>query len=340
MRTRTTILAIACLLLALAVGWWGRGLLDGEARHGGAGDVATDDGLCPGGGEPLYWKAPMNPDFIRNTPGKSPMGMDLVPVCPDAAQAAPGTVRIDAATAQRIGVRTARVERRDLTSTIRAVGRVTVDERRVAHVHTKVQGWVEQLSVDYVGQAVMRGQPLLEIYSPELVATQEELLLAARYRDATAGSPFKDVSRGGASLYDATRRRLALWDVPDRDVERLLKTGEVKRALTLYAPTAGVVTSRPQSPGEDGDWDLACYEVRRHHPVMTHLSNVVGAGRVLPRVCDKVRPDLVMLCSYDVALAATWVLRGSRNRSRWGFRRRRLCLQIGRATRPRRASMW
>jgi Cu(I)/Ag(I) efflux system membrane fusion protein/cobalt-zinc-cadmium efflux system membrane fusion protein len=123
------------------------------------------------------------------------------------------------------------------------VGRVTVDERRVAHVHTKVQGWVEQLSVDYVGQEVTRGQPLLEIYSPELVATQEELLLAARYRDATAGSPFKDVSQGGASLYDATRRRLALWDVPDRDVERLLKTGEVKRTLTLYAPTAGVVTS-------------------------------------------------------------------------------------------------
>ena len=132
-----------------------------------------------------------------------PDGMD-----PDALEAAaPGTVRVDPATVQTIGVRTRKVETRDLARTVRAVGRVTYDERRVAHVHTKVQGWVETLHVDFLGQTVRKGQPLLEIYSPELVATQEELLLAARYRDATQASPFTDVRGGGQSLFDATQRR-------------------------------------------------------------------------------------------------------------------------------------
>ncbi|MBW2235621.1 MAG: efflux RND transporter periplasmic adaptor subunit, partial [Deltaproteobacteria bacterium] len=116
------------------------------------------------------------------------------------------------------------------------------DERLVDHVHTKIQGWVERLYVEYEGEMVKRGQPLLEIYSPELVSTQEELLLAARYRDMTSESPFPDVSEGGAALFDATRRRLELWDIPERDVDRLLETGEVRKSLTLYAPSSGVVT--------------------------------------------------------------------------------------------------
>lgn len=185
----------------------------------------------------------MDPTYVRDKPGKSPMGMDLVPECPSDAGGAPeGTVVIDAATVQNIGVRTTPVERRDLARSIRAVGRVAYDERRVAHVHTKIQGWVERLFIDFVGQEVERGQPLLEIYSPELVATQEELLLAARYRDATRDSPFDDVRGGGESLFEATQRRLALWDIPKRDIQRLLRTGHVKRTLTLYAPASGVVT--------------------------------------------------------------------------------------------------
>jgi Cu(I)/Ag(I) efflux system membrane fusion protein/cobalt-zinc-cadmium efflux system membrane fusion protein len=122
------------------------------------------------------------------------------------------------------------------------VGRVAYDERQVAHVHTKVQGWVEQLRVDYEGQMVEKGQPLLEIYSPELVATQEELLLASRYRGATAESPYDDVRESGAHLFEATRRRLELWDIPDRDIDRLLETGTIRKNLTLYSPAKGVVT--------------------------------------------------------------------------------------------------
>ncbi|MBW2422859.1 MAG: efflux RND transporter periplasmic adaptor subunit [Deltaproteobacteria bacterium] len=200
---------------------------------------------APAEAEPeiLYWVAPMDPNYRRDEPGKSPMGMDLVPECPSAGStAAEGTVVIDAATVQNIGVRTLEAEQRDLSRSIRAMGRVAYDERLVSHVHTKVQGWVEGLLVDYVGQRVEKGDPLLEIYSPELVATQEELLLAARYRDSTRTSPFEEVRGSGDSLFAATLRRLELWDVPERDVRRLLETGEVKRTLTLYAPVSGVVT--------------------------------------------------------------------------------------------------
>jgi Cu(I)/Ag(I) efflux system membrane fusion protein/cobalt-zinc-cadmium efflux system membrane fusion protein len=185
----------------------------------------------------------MDPTYVREEPGKSPMGMDLVPVCGDAADTGDaGAVRISPNMIQRIGVRTGRVERRDLARRVRAVGRVDYDERLVDHVHTKIQGWVERLYVEYEGEMVKPGQPLLEIYSPELVSTQEELLLAARYRDTTSESPFPDVSGGGQALFDATRRRLELWDIAERDVDRLLETGEVRKSLTLYAPSGGVVT--------------------------------------------------------------------------------------------------
>ena len=240
MNRRRQLLTAAALVLALAAGWWGRGIVSHEGDRVGA---SSAKGPCRDGATPLYWKAPMDPTFVRQKPGKSPMGMNLIPVCPSGSNDAPdGAIVIDSATMQNMGVRTSPVERRDLARSIRAVGRVAYDERRVSHVHTKVQGWVEKLFVDFVGQKVKRGQPLLEIYSPELVATQEELLLAARYRDSTQESPFDDVRGGGEALFAATKRRLALWDIPERDIERLLQTGNVKRTLTLYAPEAGVVT--------------------------------------------------------------------------------------------------
>jgi Cu(I)/Ag(I) efflux system membrane fusion protein/cobalt-zinc-cadmium efflux system membrane fusion protein len=240
MSHRRRLLTLAALVLALALGWWLRGIISPEKAPDRASSI---EGACRNGAPPLYWKAPMDSTYVRGMPGKSPMGMDLVPVCPSEGNDAPdGVVVIDSATVQNMGVRTAPVERRDLARSVRAVGRVAYDERRVSHVHTKVQGWVEKLFVDFVGQEVKRGQPLLEIYSPELVATQEELLLAARYRDATKESPFDDVRSGGEALFEATKRRLALWDIPERDIERLLLTGNVKRTLTLYAPDAGVVT--------------------------------------------------------------------------------------------------
>ncbi len=230
-----TSMALATLL-AVGIGWWARAFFTRDTSSQESVDSPSVDeaGPCPGGAAPLYWKAPMDPTYVRDKPGKSPMGMDLVPACPVAGEApAAGVIRIDPAMVQNIGVRTATVERRDLARTLRTVGRVDYDERLVDHVHTKVQGWVEKLYVEFEGQMVKRGQPLLEIYSPELVSTQEELLIAARYRAATQESPFDDVSEGGQALFDATQRRLELWDISDRDIRRLLETGEVKKTLTL-----------------------------------------------------------------------------------------------------------
>ncbi len=238
------LLSLPVLVVVLLAIGFGFGLSEfSDRRTVSSTSKPAAQGLCPGGATPLYWKAPMDPTYVRDEPGKSPMGMDLVPQCPSAAAAGdPDTVHIDSVTIQNMGVRTAPATLRDLSRAIRAVGRVTNDERLVSHVHTKVQGWVERLFVDYLGQEVKKGDPLLEIYSPELVATQEELLLAARYRDATRESPFEDVRRGGQSLYEATRRRLELWDIPQRDIEGLLDKGKVKRTLTRYAPASGVVT--------------------------------------------------------------------------------------------------
>jgi len=240
MRTAHWTLVIVLVGIAAAIGWWAgtrTGLRDGPGLEAGG------EGPCPGGADPLYWKAPMDPTYVRDEPGKSPMGMDLVPVCPgEGAPVGTGAVRIHPSLVQSMGVRIAPVSRRDLSRRVRTVGRVVYDERRVDHVHTKIQGWIERLFVEYEGELVKRGQPLLEIYSPELVSTQEELLLAARYRDSTRGSPFEDVSRGGEDLFLATRRRLELWDISKRDIERLLETGDVRKNLTLYAPTEGVVT--------------------------------------------------------------------------------------------------
>jgi Cu(I)/Ag(I) efflux system membrane fusion protein/cobalt-zinc-cadmium efflux system membrane fusion protein len=231
------------ILVALAAGWWGRGLTTKPATPSQLTADTKSQGPCPGGAAALYWKAPMDPSFVRDAPGKSPMGMALVPECPTPGARESGRgITIDAATIQNMGVRTVFAERRDLARVVRAVGRIAYDERRVTHVHTKVQGWVENLLVDFVGQRVERDEPLLEIYSPELVATQEELVLATRYRAATESSPFDDVRDGGQSLFEATKNRLALWDIPTRDIERLVETGEVERTLTLYAPASGVVT--------------------------------------------------------------------------------------------------
>jgi RND family efflux transporter MFP subunit len=231
------ILLVVVGLVAAAGGWLAARWQTAEEAGAGA------SGPCPGGAKPLHWKAPMDPSYVRDAPGKSPMGMDLVPVCPAEGSAdAEDVVRISSVVEQNIGVKTAPAARRSLSRRIRTVGRVDYDERRVSHVHTKVQGWVEKLYVQYEGELVAKGAPLLEIYSPELVSTQEELLLANRYLQQTRKSGFEDVSEGGRALFDATRRRLELFDIPARDIDQLLETGRVRKRLTLYAPNRGVVT--------------------------------------------------------------------------------------------------
>jgi Cu(I)/Ag(I) efflux system membrane fusion protein/cobalt-zinc-cadmium efflux system membrane fusion protein len=196
-----------------------------------------------------YWVAPMDPTYIRNEPGKSPMGMDLVPVYED--QTASGaTISIDPVTAQNMGVRTALVERRDLHRLIRTVGTVDYDEPKVASINAKVDGWIEKLYVAETGQMVKKGQPLLELYSPKLVSAQQEYLLALRNRAALRDSAFAEISAGGERLLAAARQRLRYWDISDRQIRQLEKTGQVRKTLTLYAPYKGVVTMKMAMPGQ------------------------------------------------------------------------------------------
>jgi len=186
----------------------------------------------------LYWVDPMHPAYKSDKPGTAPdCGMDLVPVYEGeegAVSAVEGysNVKLTTQRQQLIGVQTGTAETRSIGRTVRAVGRVAVDETRLHTVTTKFDGYIERLYVDYTGKEVRRGQPLFAVYSPELLATQQEYLLALR---ASKQSPL---------LLDSARRRLQLWDVSDREIAELERTGATRKSLTIPSPTSGVVLTK------------------------------------------------------------------------------------------------
>jgi len=196
----------------------------------------------------LYWKAPMDPTYIRKKPGKSPMGMDLVPVYADEAGSG-NTIRVDPVTIQDMGIKTTTVKRETLTRAIRTVGMVTYKEPQQYSINSKIDGWVEKLYVDETGQSVRKGQPMLTIYSPDLVSAQREYLLALHNQAALKGSPFPEIAKGGQSLLEASYRRLKYWDISDKQIEKLKKTGKVRKTLTLYSPYNGIVTMKMVNEG-------------------------------------------------------------------------------------------
>ena len=153
-------------------------------------------------------------------------------------------IKIDPVTVQNLGVRTAKVSRGPLTAVIRTVGRVTYDEERIEHIHTKVSGWVENLYVNTTGEQVRKGQKLLSIYSPELVATQEEYLQALQYKKATSGSEFSDVKSGANTLIGATRRRLLFMDIDPAQINALERNGKVQKTMVLRSPSSGIVIDK------------------------------------------------------------------------------------------------
>lgn len=165
-------------------------------------------------------------------------------------EAAGNTVYISPARQQLIGVRTATLESRTLDATIRTVGTLAYDETRVTEVHPKVSGWVERVFVDFVGKPVGRGQPLLTIYSPDLVATQNEYLLALKAQRQLGDSSFPETRSGAESLVAATRDRLRLWDITDAQIAELERSGQAQRTLTLYSPFDGVVLERNTYAGQ------------------------------------------------------------------------------------------
>jgi membrane fusion protein, copper/silver efflux system len=168
-------------------------------------------------------------------------------------------ITIDPSTAQALGLQTAAVESRAFNQPVRTTGRVMPDERRITHVQTKVEGWIEQTFGNFEGQQITKGQPLFTLYSPDLVATQQEYLIALKARQDFGKSEFEVVRDSGGSLVEATRRRLQLWDVTPQQIAELEKTGKVRKAITYYAPASGVITARKAFPGTRVMPDLELY---------------------------------------------------------------------------------
>lgn len=204
--------------------------------------------------QPLFYRSPMDPTVHSKTPMKDDMGMDYIPVYSEDAGPEPvgvagrGVVTVPEERRRVLGIRTAEVRRGPLVRTLRTVGRVVVDERRVHHVHTKYDGYVEHVHVDVTGTFVRKGEPLLSIYSPDLVATQQEYLMAYRAarQMADGGASLRE---GGRGLLAAARQRLELWDIPSVDIEALETSGRVMRALDLYSDVSGYVVEKNVTHG-------------------------------------------------------------------------------------------
>lgn len=175
----------------------------------------------------LYWQAPMDPNYRRDVPGKSPMGMDMVPVYANAGSDDDDVVRISPTVVNNMGVRTAAVESGVLSRQVDTVGYVGYDEDTVHHIHTRVDGWIEQLSVKTVGDSVQAGQVLFELYSPTLVNAAEEFLAALRGKSD--------------ALKQASGDRLIALGVTKDEIERLRREGTVRQRVRTYAQNDGVV---------------------------------------------------------------------------------------------------
>jgi Cu(I)/Ag(I) efflux system membrane fusion protein len=192
--------------------------------------------------QPLFYRNPMNPDVTSPLPAKDSMGMDYIPVYADnEASEVVGTVKIDPVVVHNIGVRTAIAKRTSISRTIRAVGRVDFDEERMSRLHPKVEGWIEEIRVDKTGQTVAKDDILLSIYSPKLVSTQQEYLLALNNLSALEKSPFEEIQQGARDLVTSSRERLKLLDVPKHQIRELEQTRKIKKSLHIHAPVAGTV---------------------------------------------------------------------------------------------------
>jgi Cu(I)/Ag(I) efflux system membrane fusion protein len=200
----------------------------------------SNDATTPGSGsserEVLYWVAPMDANYRRDEPGKSPMGMDLVPIYADEVDSQAGVVKIDPTIVNNLGVRTAVAERGSLSRRIETVGYVGYDEDTLQHIHTRVEGWIEKLETKAAGDPITKGQLLFELYSPTLVNAQQEYLAALR--------------SGNAVLQRASEQRLDALGITAGEIDTLRKDRQVKQRIRAYAPTDGVIAHLGVAEGE------------------------------------------------------------------------------------------
>ncbi len=232
--------------------------------------------------EPLYWVAPMDANYRRDEPGKSPMGMDLVPVYAedeeDDAGMGAGTVRISPEVVQNLGVRTAEVQQNELQPEIRTVGYLQYNQDAIVHIHPRVEGWVEESFIHADGDPVEQGQPLYDLYSPALVNAQEELVFG--------------LSRGDQRLVRAAEQRLRALQVGQPFIDQLKRDRKVSQTIRFYAPTSGVVDELNIREGffvEPGMTLMA----------IASLEQIWLVGEVFERQADWVKTGLPVDVSLD-----------------------------------------
>lgn len=223
------VLWIGALLVTVAVSFV-------AGRYYGGGEGAPTADAASGEREILYWVAPMDANYRRDEPGKSPMGMDLVPVYADEVDGQPGVISIDPTIVNNLGVRTAAAQRGALSRQIDTVGYVGYDEDTLQHIHTRVDGWIEKLVTKAAGDPIAEGQLLFELYSPTLVNAQQEYLAALR--------------SGNSVLQSASQERLVALGITPGEIEQLRKRREVRQRVRVFAPTDGVIAMLGVREGE------------------------------------------------------------------------------------------
>ena len=217
-------------------------------------DMAAMDDAGAGGTSPqgerkiLYWRAPMDPNYISDKPGKSPMGMDLIPVYEDAGgggAGSPNDVRVDPGFLQNFAIRTAVVERGTIPIDIRTIGILQHNEQNVFSINTKFEGWIEKSNYNTVGEYIEKGALLFEIYSPQLVTTQQEYLAAIDYvRRLSASNAYPEAVERARSLLASARERLQYWDITDEQIDLLRERGKPLRTLPFYSPASGYLVAK------------------------------------------------------------------------------------------------
>lgn len=248
-------------------------------------DKNTESAKSGEGKEPLYWVAPMDPNYRSDQPGKSPMGMELVPVYKQESGSTAGTVKISPEVVNNLGVRTARIERKPLVSNIKTVGYVRYDENSLININPRTEGWIETLYVKSTGEMVSAGQPLYSLYSPTLVNAQEELLLA--------------LERNNKRLILAAEERLKALQVPDYAITQLKKTRHVSQTITFFAPNSGVVDHLKVREG---------FFISPSQTIMSigSLDEVWVDAEVFERQAPFVQPDAPVTMTLNYLPGNTW----------------------------------
>ncbi|MGQ9632964.1 MAG: efflux RND transporter periplasmic adaptor subunit [Bryobacteraceae bacterium] len=239
MKTKVLVIVLAALVIA-ALAWYGHG------RWYGSSHAPEEHGEPAPGKLILYYHCPMHPDYKSDKPGSCPIcGMHLEPVYAGEKPEAPaGGASIPPEQQQRYGIVVGQPTLETATLTVRALGVVQPDETRIVRVHPKVEGWIEEVHADFTGRYVKRGEPLVTVYSPELLISQQEYLLALRARNVLNASTVPGQRGGGESLALAARRRLELWDLPPEVIEEIAREGSVRRTVPVLSPADGYVMAR------------------------------------------------------------------------------------------------